>query len=102
MAEKLYPFSVQKHAHDIEYLRNYTKNRIGEIESGEVEYDGKRLEWLESRLEKLDSLLDAILGTRDGRVAWLTGKQYGMAREAMLWASEMRASHCKPEYRQYC
>ena len=36
---KLYPFSVQKHAHDIEFRKNRVWNTLRDMESGEVPWD---------------------------------------------------------------
>jgi len=90
---KLYPFSAQKHAHDIEFMRNRTRNIMSDMESGEITMDGAKYDYLETRFDALTDLLEAIIGTcRDGRIAYLTGKQIGLAKEAVVWATEQRAT----------
>lgn len=88
---KLYPFSVQKHAHDIEFRRNRVKNIIYDILSGEIKATNAELERLEKLLDDLNDLLLAVMNSRDGRIAYLTGKQIGLAKETVLWAGTQRA-----------
>lgn len=93
MSTKLYPFSVQKHAHDVEFRRNRVQNQIHDLVVGESteSYKGE-LDELEALETGLTDLLLAVLDSRDGRVAYLTGKQIGLAKETVLWAGESRAS----------
>jgi len=90
---KLYPFSAQKHAHDIEFMCNRTRNIMSEMESGEIKMDNAKYDYLETLFDALTDLLETIIGTcRDGRTAYLTGKQIGLAKEVVLWAAEQRAT----------
>lgn len=41
---KLYPFSVQKHAHSIEFYYNHVKNTLYDMESGETAMEVKETE----------------------------------------------------------
>lgn len=101
---KTYYFSVKKHAHDIEFYRNRLKNIMYAMESGEIPMDGERYDRIYDMYHgELEDLHNAILfGSRDGITAQLTGKQIALAKKIVFWASEERAAHCKPEYRQYC
>ena len=100
MAKK-YPFSAQKHAHDIEYYYYYLRNRIDEFYEQGIG-TGEKVKKMEKQLERVIELRDEVFWNGNGVVSWISGKNYGLAKEICCWASEMRASHCKPEYRQYC
>ena len=104
MATKLYPFSLQKHGHDIEFYHNRLFNTKCAMESGEIPMDAKRydaiVDMLDGDLRELRE--EGLYNSRDGRICWLTGKQLNLAKRITFWASEERASHCKPAYRQYC
>ena len=104
---KLYPFSVQKHAHSIEFYYIHVKNTLYDMESGETAMDIPRYDRLSDFLEEeLTPLYNAMFDSRDGRVVYLTGRQIGLAREIVSWASERRAGSLvhagKTEYLQYC
>lgn len=102
---KLYPFSAQKHAHDIEYRRNHVFIEIRDIETGDSDLSPTEIERMECLYHDLTDLLEAVINSRDGRVAYLTGKQIGLAKECVAWAKERRASSLiaagKTEYLQY-
>lgn len=104
---KRYPFSVSKHAHDIEYYRNHLFCTMKDMESGEIPMDSKRYDRIEEMYDgKLQELYDTVVFGGNGRVAYLTGEQIGLAKKIILWASEQRASHLiesgKTEYLHYC
>lgn len=92
--EKTYPFSCQKHAHDIEYYRNHLYNKMHDMLNGEEPYDSKEFESLESfYYGPLEELYNAIcFNTRDGVVSYLTGKQIALAKKIVFWAAERRAN----------
>ena len=106
--EKLYPFSVQKHGHSIEYYRNHLYCTLRSMECGEVPMDEKRYEAIRDMYdsELFNSLYEEMFNSRDGRVVYLTGKQLGLAKKIVMWASESRAKHLieagKYDYLQYC
>lgn len=104
--EKLYPFSAHKHAHSIEFRRNRVFNEMRDMESGETAWDCKKYDAMCELHDQLTDLLQAVLYSGDGRVAWLTGKQIGLAKETVLWASSARAASLieagKTQYLQYC
>ena len=89
---KLYPFSAQKYAHDIEFRRNRVKNELYDAQM-DRNFDAALLDMMEELADQLTDLLSAILGTcRDGRIAYLTGQQIGLAKETVIWAAEQRAA----------
>ena len=103
---KLYPFSM-KHAHDIEFYRNRLFNTMRDMENGEIEFDKARYDRICDLYEgDLTELYEAVLNSRDGRVAYLTGSQIGLAKRIVAWASEQRSESLiksgKTEYLQYC
>lgn len=87
---KLYPFSVQKHAHDIEYRYNRAKIEMCDM----IDERRINLDTFDKLEELCDNLVDLMHALRngDGRVCWLTGKQYGLAKECVIWASNRRIS----------
>lgn len=89
--EKTYPFSKEKHAHDVEFFRNRLKNVMYQMESGEMQMNARLYEYYERLEPQVDDLLDAILFTGDARIARLTGKQWALAQKCVAWASEERA-----------
>ena len=108
MAEKKYPFSTRKHAHDIEFYRNRLYNIMADMESGEIPMDANRYDKIYDFYHgELEELYDAVCyNTRDGIVSYLTGKQIALAKKIVLWASETRANSCieagRLDLLQYC
>ena len=78
--QRLYPFSAKNHAHDIVFRRNRAKNEWAE--SG---YTNERLEKL---IDDLGAILDKAVGCVP--VIWLTGKEWALAQESVIWAYSMR------------
>ena len=92
--EKRYPFSTAKHAHDIEFYHNRISNIMSEMESGEIPFDRARDERLyDMRYGPLEELMNAMCGAC-GQVIYLTGKQIGLAKKIVAWASNTRAESC--------
>lgn len=81
--EKLYPFNLAKHEHDIFFRYNRAKNELDENwqTMNRAQFD---------KLDKLVDDLQELLGLMGG-VVWLTGKQYGLAKECVIWADSARA-----------
>lgn len=83
---KKYAFSMTKHAHDLFYRYNVVKNLYEdwdpEYTSAEDYEESKRLYDLMNDLQDLLS--------KGGGIVWLTGKEYGLAKETVLWADAMR------------
>lgn len=104
---KRYPFSVQKHAHDIEFYYNHVRNTMQAMESGEIPMDYIRYDRLADFLDReLRPLYYAMFDSRDGRFVYLTGPQIGLAKKIVFWASSQRADSLiaagKTEYLAYC
>ena len=104
---KLYPFSVQKHAHDIELYRNRLFNTMHDMESGEIPMDAARYDRIyDFYYGQLEELYNMMWATRDGRIVYLTGEQISLAKRIVFWASEQRASSLvragKLDYIKYC
>ena len=87
---KRYPFSTQKHAHDIEFRRNRVKNIMFDMQSGEIPMNESEYEKLDALCDALTDLLSAASNSRDGRIVYLTGPQIGLAKETVLWAADTR------------
>ena len=91
---KLYPFSIQKHAHDIEFYDNRLFNTMREMESGEIPMDEVRYNKISAMYDgPLADLRDVIYGFNDGKVVFLTGAQIGLAKKIVDWARSERISH---------
>ncbi|MBP3653186.1 MAG: hypothetical protein J6J78_08990 [Clostridia bacterium] len=103
---KKYPFSVRKHAHDIEFRINRVWLEMHDMESGEIEWDEATYDKLDKLHDDLLALRDSIMYNGDGYVAFLTGKEIGLAKETVAWASGTRANSLikagKTQYLQYC
>lgn len=101
---KLYPFNIQKHAHSIEFRRNrvFCEMREAEMDTSVPAAECEKLERLH---DDLTELLEAVLNSRDGRIAYLTGPQIGLAKECVAWADHQRAGALiaagKTEYMKY-
>lgn len=82
MTTKRYPFSLRKHEHDILFRRNRALN-----EWYDTEDEDKK-----DKLQKLiDDLADITSYFPDNRgIVWLTGKEYGLAKESVMWAESHR------------
>jgi len=89
--QRLYPFSMQKHAHDIEFMCNRVRNIMYDMEAGDIPYNEKEYDKLEEKFDKLTALLSSVLSnSRDGRISWLTGPEIALAKEAVVWAEHER------------
>lgn len=93
--EKRYPFSAAKHAHDIEFYHNRLWLTAREMECGEIPMDKARYERITKMLDgDLRELQNAMSGACCCPVIYLTGKQIGLAKKIVAWASETRAQTC--------
>ena len=91
---KMYPFSTAKHAHDIELYHNRLFNTMCDMESGEIPMDKVRYNRIHDMYYgELMDLMEAMSGSC-GQVIYLTGKQIGLAKKIVIWASETRAATC--------
>ena len=91
MKQKLYPFSLTKHAHDVDFRYNRLFNEISDIECGLTEVSREKYYMMLDLKDAIESLiLDGFSNTSDGKVCYLTGKQIGLAKECVAWASSIR------------
>lgn len=81
---KRYPFNMTKHQHDIYFRYNRAKN-----EYDDKCYDGTITETEHDQYETLINSLANLLNYGTG-VVWLTGKEYGLAKESAAWADSTR------------
>ncbi len=89
--EKKYPFSVSKHAHDIEYYHNKLYNTMRDMEDGEIPMDKARYESIcKMYYGELQELYEMMFTSRDGRIVYLNGKQIALAKKIVDWASNKR------------
>ena len=78
---KRYPFNMEKHAHDIMFRRNRAKNELADNEE----------RMTSSQIEKYEKLIDDLGHLLEYRgIAYLTGKEWGLANESVHWAECMR------------
>lgn len=76
---KRYPFSMIKNGHNIELAYNHQWLICREMEDGEREWDDKAFEWF----DKLSEVYACAMGHP---VYMATGKEYGVLKEANMWA----------------
>lgn len=89
---KLYPFSVRKHQHDIEFRYNRLSNEIRDMQTA-PEFGGRK-----HTVEEFDKAWNELEDLKVVRervfipypVAWLTGKEYRIARDCVAWAQTTR------------
>lgn len=84
MAKKLYPFSMSKHAHDLELARNVLYLNYIDVEGVSPKMEA----WAIDRRERLTT----ILLKSNGCVAWLTGEEYGFVQKVVAWAQSYRVA----------
>lgn len=104
---KTYPFSVAKHAHDIEFYRNKLYNTMRDMENNEIPMDRKQYKAISDMYYgELQELYEMMFNSRDGRIVYLTGKQIGLAKKIVEWARNTRyntqLAHGKYWNLQYC
>lgn len=92
MSKKLYPFSMRKHGHDLEFRRNRAMNELW------AKQDAGTLSAAEERQyeELIDRLAEITLHYPDSNgIVWLNGRDWALAHESMMWAEAERghASH---------
>lgn len=79
---KKYPFSAQKHAHDIDMAYNACRARItpgGPNDPEDID-----------RFNRVLDLYTEIIDSSNGKVAWISGKNYALANQIIAWAAERR------------
>lgn len=83
---KRYPFSMRKYGHNIELAYNHQWLICREMEDGERE-------WKNEAFEYLDKLSEVYANAMGSPVYFATGKEYGILKEASLWAEHYRDGH---------
>lgn len=92
--QKLYPFSLTKHAHDIEYRYNRLKNIEHDYFCEGLELTKAEYNKLEEELELVTKAYEIILTTfSNGKVVWVDGATLGILKECVAWATTERDSH---------
>ena len=81
---KRYPFSMRKYGHNIEYAYNHQWLICREMEDHEREWDDKAFEYL-------DKLSEVSANAMGSAVYMATGEEYGILKEASVWADMKRA-----------
>ena len=76
---KRYPFSMSKYGHNIEFAYNHQWLLCKEMEEGEREWEDEAFEWL-------DKLTEVYQNAVGAGIYWATGKEYGILKEASVWA----------------
>lgn len=76
---KLYPFNMMKYGHNIELAYNCQYIICQEMEDNERKWDDKAFEYY-------DALGDVYAAAMGHPIFWCTGKQYGILKEASVWA----------------
>lgn len=85
--EKMYPFSFQKHGHDIEFRINRLYLSLRDMEDHETPWDDKAYDQMVAEKESLEE----ALGYCDGPVSFIPGRLYGAVKDAIFWAGNTRA-----------
>ena len=81
-----YPFNMNKHQHDIFFRYNRCKNELDDkLADREYHITDAEIDRYEALIDALGHILDYGIG-----IVWLTGKEYGLAHETVLWAGSMR------------
>ncbi len=100
--EKMYPFSFQKHGHDIEFRINRLYLTIRDMEDHETPWDEAAYDQMVSEKENLEE----VLGYCDGPVSFIPGRLYGTVKDAIFWAGNTRAEtaieHGRYQDLMYC
>lgn len=81
---KRYPFNMNKYQHDIFFRYNRARNEMDE-KFLEGTLSTEELDKYERLIEGLENLLNYGIG-----IVWLTGREFGLAKETVLWADTVR------------
>ena len=91
---KLYPFSIAKHGHDIEYRYNRLKNIEHDYFCEGLKLTDAEYDKLEEELELVTKAYETILNTySNGKVVWVDGATLRILNECVAWATTERDSH---------
>lgn len=89
MTTKLYPWNAERNAHDIFFKRNRAMNEMCDKESEGTLTDAER-KFYQKFIDESGIILDKCVGRDSRGIVWLTGKEIGIAKECMAWASANR------------
>ena len=88
---KLYPFSLAKNGHDIEFRYNRLKNMECDYFDGGIELTKEQYDHLEKELELVQKAYHIILSTpSNGRVVWVDGETLAILKKCVAWATYER------------
>jgi hypothetical protein len=91
--KKLYPFSLVKHGHDIEFRYNRLKNIECDYFDGGTELTPEEFNRLETELEAVTEAYKIILNTHsNGKVVWVDGETLAILKRCVFWADNERAN----------
>lgn len=98
---KLYPFSIEKNAHNILLIHNKAYIKMRDMENDEVEWDENEYNRLEYIFDRTGHLL-----SYHEQLAWMPWEDYKDAKEYSALAVELRVNTCIEKGRydliQYC
>lgn len=99
--KKMYPFNTYRNQHNFELIHNICRNRMWDMEHGEVPYDNEEYIRLQDLAQKAERLFCAELP-----VAWFTWDDWKDAKELSEMAIIHRQNACIEAGRfdlvQYC
>ena len=81
---KRYPFNMSKHQHDISFRCTRVMNEY-DAKCYEGSLTPEECDKYDALIEGLDRLLDYGVG-----IVWLTGKEFSLARDTVIWANLTR------------
>ena len=84
---KLYPFSLRRYGHDLEFRRHRAMHEMYDKECEGTLTARERAQY-EALIEGLEQITLTYPDSRG--VVWLTGKQWALANESSAWACAMR------------
>lgn len=87
---KLYPATL-RNAHDVEFRRNRAKNEIYDNFMNNGPMSEAQIDEAEILVDRLGELLEQLMNTRDGRIAYIEGKYIPLYKETQAWAENARA-----------
>lgn len=86
--KKLYPLSVEKHQHNVDFAITRMKNLLSEAEDAGNFQEARKLE---EKLDEYNELWPYVMG--NGGNNWVPGWVIGKVKEITLWANEVRANN---------
>ena len=106
--KKLYPFNMERNAHNFELIYNVCSNRMDDMVFGEVTYDEAEYRFLEELKNRADKCRDLTLTRRTSyiEIVWLPWDEWKECKEISELAVQHRQNKCIESGRldllQYC